>query len=958
MLKSALVLALVLVASGALCGCEPLEIAGSQAPAQPGPGVVFTYPQDGQYDVPIHAQLVVTWSDETPAPPTLSLENESGPVPIQTTQQGRSQLVTAPLEENSTYDLLVNGVAQVTFHTSCLTPQAKSPPELLTLNEAPVDNSSVLDVGTLRLLFSEPLDPSTINASTVRLVAPNTGPVAGTVVSQGPHLTFSPQAKLRSDVTYELQLSEDIKDLGGEAALATSFAIVPQATDQGYEQTLALESAAKPESASFGEPSTLSAVPSNATLLTSQLIGSNVLALQPASLQAQLWDPAEHGGAIPFTIRRGQRIDVDSLDIFLGGQVSQGVSTGTLHFTLLTDAFGTLSRSPYRSADQPPDDERAPVFADIVMDAAVTSEDAQGNVIATQNVLGIRLAGVATVTEDYMVIELVGSFDYDTLGVGLATNTIALRLVSGSPPVAQQPLPTPTLYSSYPAQGAPDFEADQVLEANYTGPIDPASLGAIRLDHAGSAIPIATWVNGSVVLIKPATRLQDGAQGTLTLEGLQALDGAPIEATTLEFSTPDLQFDSIEAPPMVLGVVPGAPCALKNGTREAPGACQGGLNSDASYQPFTHPANHELRVWFSQPMDVASVALGDICGEGSVRVETLDETGNCTAAVPGTLEVSERGFGFRPSSALQVGGTYRFTLVSGTDTACDPGELCSRSQLPLNTTPLGGLEAESAGGPDIVIEFEATANTADNFQPLESSPQSDLNGNGYLDSQEAPVVTNQVAYEIVDVGGVITEASLNGADCMPEREGTQVCVAVHATLPVDIQQLLSSCPIDLEGNPSSAAVPCIQTHLFPTTLLFSSLSMNTTALGLVPVNDLPTGHVFVRIQELEGPSYGYIVPDPESDIPQYVINNDVYIDAPDMSILDGLVPHDLQSKPLQTTLRGPVTFRPDGRMDVALRSTRDLTITVNISVLGLPGHVVLRIPAGAMAVTLGGPMLR
>lgn len=58
------------------------------------------------------------------------------------------------------------------------------------------------------------------------------------------------------------------------------------------------------------------------------------------------------------------------------------------------------------------------------------------------------------------------------------------------------------------------------------------------------------------------------------------------------------------------------------------------------------------------------------------------------------------------------------------------------------------------------------------------------------------------------------------------------------------------------------------------------------------------------------------------------------------------------------TLKGPVTFRPDGRMNVALRSTADVTLQVNISALFLPGNIDLLIPAGEMRVTLAGPLLR
>ena len=143
--------------------------------------------------------------------------------------------------------------------------------------------------------------------------------------------------------------------------------------------------------------------------------------------------------------------------------------------------------------------------------------------------------------------------------------------------------------------------------------------------------------------------------------------------------------------------------------------------------------------------------------------------------------------------------------------------------------------------------------------------------------------------------------------------------------------------------------------------------METTSFAVLHVS-VPTGPMVLRMREMGGPIYGYIMREPGLADPQFVITNNVYLDNPDISIqLTGiatkLATEDLHSKELVVTLKGPVTFRPDGRMDVALRSTADVLVRANLTAnLDVPsppkGTMDLRIPAGEMRITLAGPLLR
>jgi hypothetical protein len=86
-----------------------------------------------------------------------------------------------------------------------------------------------------------------------------------------------------------------------------------------------------------------------------------------------------------------------------------------------------------------------------------------------------------------------------------------------------------------------------------------------------------------------------------------------------------------------------------------------------------------------------------------------------------------------------------------------------------------------------------------------------------------------------------------------------------------------------------------------------------------------------------------------------------YMDAPNLVIQAAgfvNVNHDLHSKELAPVLKGPVSFRDDGRMDVDLRSLSDVPVVVNLSSGVGNGTINLLIPAGEMHITLAGPVLR
>ena len=964
----------------------------------PGPGVVFSYPVDGQYDVTAGTVMLLTFSDPLPVPllgadagmggygacskagnqvlGTFCVEGPSGFVDGLLHLDG-ARLSFAPtggFAQGATYRVyarpamldggtnLPAAAPLLTFHTRGVRTLAGAAASLLTLNGFPLlaDGGTaepMLDEVPLRLVFSEPLDPATLTSQSARLVhlADSTS-VDGQLATDGIHLTFDSAATLTAGDAYRFVLTTAVHDLGGEPIAPVAIDFVPRrmaVPDAGlYPLSLTV---APPWVAGVAQPeSKIASLSANSTLLSAPLLGTNILGVTSGGLDTLVGDPQVMGTPIPMIIRRGQRLDLTSLPIRFGGVLEAGLATGVVHFTMLTDASGFLFRNPLRAAEQEPDDAQSPVYVELTMDAVVTSEDPHGNVIATQTVMGIHLMGLSTLDGDQLAIENAGAMDFSTLGINVAPVNLAMRFRTGAK-AAVAPLSVPSLISSFPAASATGISPGDPLELNFSAPLDPGYLRdgvELTLAEGATVIPVTTQLQGGTVVIRPSRRLDDGVAVRLTYTGLRSLAGEAVANGTLSYTTGVIT-STMAAPPIITGISPGAPCAI---TGNAPGHCAGGLSNDTSYQPFSLSSNRDIHVQFSQPMDPASLTLGTGCGQGSIRVESLNANGQCAGVVPGTLTKRDRELRFQSNQPWTVGGAYRLTLVGGSDTSCGAGEICGRNGQPLNTDPLAGAKAAKAGGPDVVITFTGAAATPDSYQPLESEPFADMNGNGYLDAAETPNDKNRVVMELGGFGGLITNASLVGDDCMADRPGQQVCSYVHATLPSSVGGLLARCPVDASGQPATATKPCIQVQVYPNSIIGTSITMNTTALGIIPITNVATGVMVMRLREMGAPIYGYILNEPGVADPQFVITNNVYFDNPDISI--PLATEDLHSKELVVTLKGPVTFRPDGRMDVALKSTGEVTVRANISALFIPGTIDLKIPAGEMRITLAGPLLR
>ena len=944
--------------------------------------MVFTSPSSDQLDVPLGTRVVVAFSDPIDATALgactargggaaggLCLVGPNGVVAATAEVAGSDgravEVVSAPLEPGTTYGVYVDaGLAPTatnlpatgplfSFTTRSSRPRA-APPSVVAIDGADPAHVGakrpLIESSTIHLVFSEPLAPATVVAETgaVELVDQAGGvtvPIA--VYTDGIHVAVDPISDLTAGGHYELKLGAGLTDLGGTPLVPVTFALTPEnSVGAGVtKQVLRTRQDGDP-----GPKTSRSGATPNAIVIDKPLIGHATTTLLASALAAELGDPRALGGPIPFTIRRGARLSATGLDIKLGGTIPTGLATGNVQIELLTDGGGRLFRNPHQPADQPPDNDRAPLYVDLVLDLAIYAVDPTGNAVLSQTILGVEATGTVHASDGVLAIETVGSMELALLGVTVAPTNLVLQLITDTAAQPASDTTPPTLLS---APGAEDLApaVDDGLDLLFSEPIDLPRLraGGLTLQDVGGAlVPVTIESQGAAVVVRPRGRLAYSTTYDLVLSDVADVAGNAFASTTLTFDTPSL--GGTDVPITVLAAHPGVPCALTGGTATTPGRCAGGDGGDDSYHPFTLPANETASVTFSQPVRASSLTFGATCNAGSVRVEEVDATGACLAAVAGTFVPRDRSVSFMPDVPWTVGSHYRLTVMSGDNRSCDANEACGISGNAASFDPLAGAsDSGASGGPDLVMSFDAAPPTAATFMIATAAPVTDVNGSGFIDGGEAPRAANRAALNITGTGGVVGSASFNGDDCLPGLDGTQACMYLSGAMPVEMGELTTACPLP-DGTSATA---CIPVTLFPEAMYATSVSMKAS-VGISISTD--TGDSVMRIREpADGPVLGYIV-DGGNGTPELVVTLDLYMDAPDMNIT--LSSHDLHSKPLTVALRGPVTFLPNGRIAIALANTADVPVTVNIDALGLSGSVSMALPLGEMKLQLLSPPVR
>jgi Big-like domain-containing protein len=923
---SASILALAIVG----CGHELPE------PAPGEPTVVFTYPRDHQLDVPLGTRLIVAYSQPVDVQPAVVGPDGNVEIDVATIADGNTLAITSKAFLPGTeYEVHAGGDQPLfRFTTRSVRPLA-GPPTLIAIDgsdpQSPGDFRPIADTSTIQLVFSEPLDPRSValEPGAIELVDADGVAVPATLLAHGIHVTIDPAGTLVAGRPYELRLGDQLIDAGGEHLATTAIQFTPIATlgPGSVVQTLRTRLPEDPGG------KILATGEGNVMDLAHPLIGSTSGHVLQGALRTQLGDPTLLGGPIAFTIPRGQRLSSTGLDVALAGAIPSGLTTGEIRIELLADAGGRI----YRGKDDA-------LLVDLSLDLGIYATDPTGNAVLAQTVLGAQLCGHAIADEHVLAIETAGTIDIGLLGIAEAPTNLVLDLISDPTVVVDADTQAPTLVASLPAADSHDLAPDDGIELMFDEPIDVdrARDGGISVrDSAGRPIAATLEQHGSVIVVRPRAPLADGMDVHVQLDGVVDRAGNAMPQQTLALGTQRVVASDV--PLAVEAIVPGVPCALVDGR------CAGANPRDDTYKPAALAANERIAIVFDQPVRASSVTLGDRCDTGSVRVEAINAAGTCAGAIRGTLLRHQRDLAFVPEQPWPIGARFRLRLVSGTNATCDAGELCGANGKAANFDPLRGATANAGGGPDLVVDFVGASASTKSSLIAAAMPASDLNGSGRIETGEVTGDVNRVALRIAGTSGALGFANFPGGDCDPQTPEVEGCMYLDGAIPAQLGDARTDCALP-DGTIAATCVPVTMT---PQVMYSTSLSMTAGALGIgIPAD---TGMSVMRMRDrADGPLEGYIVD--RGGTPTLVTALELYMDAPDMSL--PLAQHDMHSKPLSVLLEGPVTFRPDGRLSLALRNVADVPISVGINALGITGAVNLVVPTGEMRLQLLTPPQR
>ena len=911
-------------------GNEQSIFAGPESPR-----LIFAYPLSGQMDVPTGARYYFKFSAPVDPGVSLALVDESdNPAAGVFEASAISPFVItykpAGLLPSTRYHLLQDGVRVSSFTTRGVAHDNGGGLQVLEINPDGI-GKPFMDFSTLRILFSEKVNPRTVKLAESFLFQDGMGNnVPGRLILRGRHLTFDPVMDLNPGQSYTLTLTSVIQDYSGESLTSKTYILTPRSSMPRATQVMDVSPSYKDQGFSEHMPySDLSATGVNTISLSSPLIGDNKIRVDGA-LKAELADAGQFPTMLPIVIRKNSRLFSSALKVKLGGKVPAGLETQDITITLLSDASGYIMGNPYG------DSNGAPVVVSLVMDIAMNSADQTANSAINQDVLHVKAIGTVKSSGKGLIIDVVGSLEMDLLGIETATGNLVFHMTTpDAPPMINADATPPVISSVYPQVNADDFPRDGDLLVHFSEVLDPDSIAPgvnlVLTDRdSGNTLPLEASLDGSTLVLAPETLLTSGGNYKLSIgAGIKDVAGNYLSAPEeIEFSVP-AYVTSNAHPPIVTAVYPGTPCALTGGDfasgGQTAGHCSGGLAEDDNHEVFQIDPGRSLEVYTSQPIKVDSVIMGSSCGEGSLRVERVDEAGACLEAVKGTVFIKDRNIRFVPSGDWKVGERYHLTIVAGSDTNCDAGEICgvypTPGGRPLNTNQLAD---EDAGGPDLIMPFETASSASGIFTTLLGTPYTDINGNGEVDSDETKRDENRVGLVVTGRQGIIVKASIDGENR----------IFLNTTMLTSIGSL------DEQGR--------IPVTIYPQAILGTSINLKTLAI-IIPLT-VPT---HVAVMRIRAPARGYIT-ESESG-PRFSTTMNLYFDNPAIEVLGGLADVDLHSKALSMTLEGPVSFLPDGRMLITLSNTTPVDISVKISMGVLDvGHVYLQIPVGEAKIQLMG----
>ncbi|PKH09584.1 Ig-like domain-containing protein [Moritella sp. Urea-trap-13] len=941
----------------------------------------YSFPSNGQADVAVNTSVLLSFSHplDTFLSQIFSLTDSAGNVvevtsvevtessfaidpenpqanglafkPAQTLKAGEQYTVTYAVglinEADSNKELTAARTAQdpLTFTTRLAKDSANF--ALDTDGFFPSDELPFTTFTTLRLRMTNDIDTKTlVTGDSFKFQKVGTSEqIAGDLIVKGRYITFDPATDLDVDGSYELIVSDGVKDKAGNSftGLEKTFTVL----DSG-------EHAFKPMNVTMNDNSQASPYSgelTNAVTIKSVLIGGNDTTYVDSDLVTELANLGNFDDATPLVIRKGSILNSSSLTVKVGGEFPTGFDTGNIRMTNISDATGYLINNT--SSEH----KYAPKQLHLFMDVAMTTDgydeagklNGKANGGLSQNIMHLELMGTVRTEGAAMIIDAVSEIDVKILGVDNAHAQVSFHMESytaDATPEAVVDTLSPQFQSAYPAENITHFSLGDNVIVTYDEPLDLASLESLVLrDENGTRVDAIISQDGSSIVIDPVASLSSATDYTIT-GSIRDLAGNPA-AVQQTLTTPYKAQALRQTSPMVEGTVPGYTCALieANYANDIAGRCDGGLADDDKFNIFSLQAERDIFIAFSQPIDKASLILGSSCNSGSFRVEVVNSAGVCQSTVPGVMEYDNKILTFSPTDNWQDQGAnvYQYSLISQENATqaqvdCTNGSaICSEAGYALQTTLLKESSAEDQGGPDIRIPFRAAPTDKFVFNPL-MMPTTDSNRD-YRWNEGAETLTSNYAKLRVQegsFGGLLTAAQTGcaiGTRCDENYSKT----FISAFMPTEVGEY------DAINNRIPVTIHAQQ-------MISSDVYVQAKLIGIIN-SDTPTGTMIMRPRypTVDGKTVvptGYIIWNEETQQLNFIIELDVYMDSPNMHVTLDLS-HNLHSYPITMDLQGPIEFLDDGRMEISLSNKNNIEIDVSIG--GGSATMTLELVPGAVS---------
>ena len=647
------------------------------------------------------------------------------------------------------------------------------------------------DFSSFRFTFNHHIDPTSIQyGKTVKLLDDNGSLVPAKVYVSNNKMTLDPCNIPDGEYPYDCGSQAD-RLLAGKDYLIEIDGIHSKSLSEDG-QVMMISNYQKPiiniqssgltdrivmTLADGGQPSLLSGQAVNSVQINSILLGQSEVSQADGQLIAELADVTQFSGdqAIPIRVARGSDLIASALPIKLGGYIpvinqdtGEEKTTGDIIIRLLNDANGYLMPNPYS------DDINANRHVKLILDLVLMVREPSTNAVATQNLLGVELTGLADINDGRLRLSAFSMLEPILLGQDTSFSSLSLNLVSEtgdnsdlieSADNERQNRPAPSVISWSPGEsksrngnaanlthkmmrrGDPAlFSFDQPVDALDE---DKALVSIIANDVEN--IPpeaINTRIDGSLLVIDLIDGFVPGSKYEITLtDNIINTEGRSVNSETFEFvlEKSSQKYSGVQVSPILTTTYPGFNCAssvqLADVFSDTPthGHCYQAEKSSAPNKVLplsTLPSNRVIKLVFSQPMDVDSIQLNQ-----SLIVEKVLNIKGDVEVVPGRIRKSHHLFEFVPQQLWDVGAIYRYTLKSATaDTRNQANRLCDNKDIicsdvgyPLQTDLL--VNSEDIGGPDLVIYFRAVEPLTTSLTQLRNYPVRDVNANYHIDEK-------------------------------------------------------------------------------------------------------------------------------------------------------------------------------------------------------------------------------